>query len=86
MTWAGQALMQANQRMMNAMDGMEPSGNTDKDFALMMIEHHKGAIEMAEVELEHGDDPQMRALAENVIAEQQKEIADMEEWLSQQAE
>ena len=81
----GQALMQANERMMDAMQGMEPSGDTDKDFATMMIDHHKGAIDMAKVQLEHGDDPELRALAEKVIADQEKEISQMQEWLSRQA-
>ncbi len=81
----GQALMQANKAMMDAMQGMEPSGDTDKDFAVMMIEHHKGAIDMAKVQLEHGDDPELRALAEKIIADQEKEISQMQEWLSRQA-
>ena len=80
----GQALMQANERMMDAMQGMEPTGDTDKDFAMMMIDHHKGAIDMAKVQLEHGDDPELRALAEKIIADQEKEISQMQEWLSRQ--
>ena len=82
----GQALMQANERMMDAMQSMEPSGDTDKDFAMMMIDHHKGAIDMAKVQLEHGDDPELRALAEKIIADQEKEISQMQEWLSRQAQ
>ena len=81
----GQALMQANEKMMDAMQGMEPSGDTDTDFATMMIDHHKGAIDMAKVQLEHGDDPELRALAEKIIADQEKEISQMQEWLSRQA-
>ena len=48
---------------------------------MMMIPHHQGAIDMAKVELEHGDDPQMRALAEKVIEAQTAEIAELKEWL-----
>jgi uncharacterized protein (DUF305 family) len=82
----GQALMQANERMMDAMQDMEPSGDTDKDFATMMVDHHKGAIDMAKVQLEHGDDPELRALAEKIIADQEKEISQLQEWLSRQAQ
>jgi uncharacterized protein (DUF305 family) len=50
-----------------------------------MIAHHQGAIDMAEVLLEHGDDPQMRALAEEIIAAQVGEIEQMTTWLAENA-
>jgi len=80
------ALMQANEAMTGAMAGMQHSGDTDRDFAEMMIIHHQGAIDMAHVELEHGDDPEIRRLAEEVIAAQEKEIAFMREWLARTEE
>lgn len=56
----------------------------DPDLAFMqgMLAHHIGAVEMAEVVLEHGEDAQVRGLAERIIAAQRKEIAEMEEWLA----
>lgn len=57
------------------------TGDADRDFVLHMIPHHQGAIDMARVELQYGHDPQIRKLAEKIIADQQKEISKMQEWL-----
>ena len=60
---------------------VKPTGNADKDFVLNMIPHHQGAVEMAKVQIEHGKDPELRKLAEDIIKAQDKEIAFMKEWL-----
>lgn len=57
--------------------------DADVAFACGMIAHHQGAIDMAEVLLEHGDDPEMRALAEEIIAAQGPEIERMTTWLAE---
>lgn len=75
------AFVAANQKMHAGMD-IAFTGNADVDFARGMIAHHQGAIDMAKVELEYGKDPEMRALAEGVIAAQEKEITFMQAWLA----
>ena len=78
---SGQAYMDAMQAMMDAMAAMEMSGDAGIDFAQMMIPHHQSAIDMAETYLEHGDDPELRELANEIIAAQQQEIEFLEGWL-----
>ncbi len=57
------------------------SGDADRDFARLMIPHHQGAIEMALVELRYGKDERLKRLAQEIIIEQQQEIAVMQRAL-----
>jgi uncharacterized protein (DUF305 family) len=74
------AFMAANDRM-HANMMMEYTGNADVDFIKGMIPHHQGAVEMAKIVLEHGTDPEVKKLAEGIIAAQEAEIKWMQDWL-----
>lgn len=67
-------------------DMMAGATATDPDVAFVcaMIPHHRGAIAMAKAEIAHGDDAWAKTLAEQIIAAQEKEIADMLAWLAKQ--
>ena len=58
------------------------TGDADHDFAAMMIPHHQGAIDMAEIELRYGKDERLRRLAQGIIVEQRQEIVVMQSILS----
>nr|WP_289057347.1 DUF305 domain-containing protein [uncultured Psychrobacter sp.] len=70
---------------MNDMHGEMTLGITDPNpdmaFARGMLPHHRGAVDMAEVQLEYGKDPEMLQLAQEIIAAQQPEIEQMQNWI-----
>lgn len=83
---------------MGDMDGMDHGGmmsDTDMQaledatgaeasrlFLEQMIVHHQGAIEMAQDEVDNGQNPDVITLAENIIASQTTEISTMEDILA----
>ncbi len=68
--------------MMAEMDKMQMNSEPDVDFAKMMIMHHQGAINMANEELEHGVDAEMKAMAQKIKTEQEQEIQQFNTFLS----
>ena len=79
MTGHGQsASMEMHKAMMqNGSMAMPMSGDVDKDFANMMTMHHRQAIAMIDIYLQHGDDTELKALAQRMKQAQQKEITEM---------
>lgn len=73
--------------MMAGMDGMQKmtmTGDTDKDFAMMMKMHHQQGVEMAQMEIAHGKSAAMKKMAKQIVAAQNKEIAQFDQWLAKQ--
>ncbi len=73
---ATRAFIAANEKMHRDMT-ITYSGNVDHDFVAGMVPHHQGAIDMARIALEQGRDSEVRALAESIIRDQEREIAQM---------
>ena len=67
---------------MNELMGMSGSG-FDRQFLTMMIQHHKGAVQMAQSEQSEGTNPDAKALAAKIVADQNAEISQMQNLLPQ---
>ena len=63
------------EKMNHNMGGMKMTGDTDRDFAMMMAEHHQGAIQMAQIEVKYGKNSELKSMAKMMIAAQMKERA-----------
>ena len=82
---AGPKDMKASMMMgMEGMQKMPMSGDTDKDFAMMMKMHHQQALNMAELQLANGKSAEMKTMAKQIIVAQKKEIAQFDKWLAKQ--
>ena len=64
------------------MTSMRMTGDADHDFATMMRKHHNDAVVMSEKELKDGRDPEMKSMAQKIIAAQKKEIDELDKWLA----
>lgn len=86
------------QGMDHGSGGMDMEGMSDEDMAAldsssgadfdrmfleMMVEHHKGAVEMAQTEVEDGSHPGAVRMAEDIVSSQTAEIQEMETLLSE---
>ena len=83
---ADKAFMAAMADMMADTERTPPTGRTDEDFVRMMMPHHRAAVAMARTELTYGRDPELKAMANAIIASQGEELASMKAWLAKNAE
>lgn len=66
---------------MQQMKSMQPTGDPDHDYAMMMKHHHQGAIDMAKAEMQGGTDATMKQMAQKMAEDQQQEVAELEKYL-----
>lgn len=78
------AFRAVNEAMHHGMN-IAMTGDADVDFVRGMIAHHVGAVNMARIVQLFGSDPEIAALAEEIIEAQEAEIAMMREWLERNA-
>jgi uncharacterized protein (DUF305 family) len=73
--------MGEHNQMMTKMDAdmkaVKMTGDFDVDFASMMIPHHQSAVDMSEMYLPKAKDEKIKAMAQNIITGQKKEIEEL---------
>ena len=75
-------MMSSMHPSMQKMQGMSMTGDFDVDFANMMIEHHQGAIDMAQMEISQGKDEKMKSMAQKISDDQQKEQQELKDFVA----
>lgn len=76
-----QMMMMGMEKSSKESDLQVINGNTDHDFATLMIPHHRSAIENSRLVLLHGHEESMKQMAIKIIDEQEKEISELQDWL-----
>ena len=82
---ADKAFIGAMRDMMMGMHTGMPTGDTDADFVRLMLPQHKAAVDMAKAEVAYGKDPDLIALAREIVTAQDKEITLMKAWQDKHA-
>lgn len=80
--------MKLMRSMDGAMAGMDHNmkGTTDHHFASLMGMHHQSGIDMAKAYLPNAKVPELKAMAQKIIADQQKEKQMLDTWLQEHPE
>lgn len=79
-TPAAKSYIQVMDRMNKAM-AIEFSGDAGADFARMMIPHHQGALDMAQIASEEAEDDELRRIAKKTMDDQRRDIEELRKWL-----
>ena len=70
----------ATEGTMEQLQQEQLNGDADHDFAHILILHHQDAIEMANVELQHGMNQQVKEIAQKIVDNNKKQIAELQTW------
>ena len=61
---------------------MASGADASETFTRKMIEHHRGAIAMSKIAVAKAQDKETREIAQKYVMMQEKDIAELEAWLS----
>jgi uncharacterized protein (DUF305 family) len=77
----GHSMMSGTMDMKESVDGLRTADPFDKAFIEAMVPHHESALEMAKQAQERSEHPEIKRLADDIIAAQTREISKMKGWL-----
>ncbi|MEJ7644809.1 MAG: DUF305 domain-containing protein [Chryseolinea sp.] len=77
----GMEAMKAMERMEKNADLEVLTGDVDHDMAILMINHHQSAMDMAQSLLHHGHHEELKEMATKMIEDQSMEIEELQVWL-----
>ena len=77
---AGERAFVASESAMHAGMAAASGETVDEAYIAKMIEHHRGAVAMADVALARSQDAEIRRMAQAVKDAQTREIAEMQAW------
>jgi uncharacterized protein (DUF305 family) len=77
---AGDQAFAASEAEMHRRMGTASGETLEEAYIAKMVEHHRGAVAMADVALAQSRDPEIRRMAQAVKDTQTREIAEMQAW------
>ncbi|WP_197464100.1 DUF305 domain-containing protein [Rufibacter sp. DG15C] len=75
--------MMAPMKDMMAKMNHDMKGGTDHHFASLMSMHHQSGIDMAKAYMPQAKSPEIKAMAQKIIDEQQREKQKLDDWLQE---
>ncbi|HEX2970269.1 MAG TPA: DUF305 domain-containing protein [Bacteroidales bacterium] len=82
----GMRLMGPMHETLSELSAVKMTGDPDYDFATMISTHHKGGIEMLNEEISNGSDHEVKALAQRIKTNQEKELEELQKFVSDKTE
>ena len=82
MNTSDHGLMNAMSSMMDRMKAVQLSGDFDIDYGKLMIEHHQGAVDMANIVIAKGTDAKIKSMAQNIVTMQTESVTKLREFIS----
>ncbi|RPI14681.1 MAG: DUF305 domain-containing protein [Ignavibacteriae bacterium] len=79
-----QSMNAAMNNMNETIKNYSITGDSDYDFAMIMMPHHQAAIDMGQAYLNNGQNTALKDMVQKDIEKQKQEIAEIKDWLARQ--